>query len=145
MWYDGVMIGLHVRHKDGQKRAIRGSHNGLFAPHVCLPKRPRIVVCEGFSDTLCFASDHQGDVVIGRPGCTFNPEGTANVVRARAVPYRTLITVLADGDAAGRRGAAKLAACILDQYPGPVETLAPPPGVKDYRECRSLENWKPFL
>lgn len=61
----GRPVGIRLRYLDGTKRAVAGTHNGLFAPKLA-PTRP-MLVCEGASDTA--AALTLGFYAVGRPAC----------------------------------------------------------------------------
>lgn len=120
----GRMIGIR-RRSHGEKRAIRGSRNGLFVPDVA--ETTRVVVTEGESD--CAAALSLGFFAIGRPGCQGGGELLSRWIGCRA--DRDL-AIVADVDEVGRRGAASLAS-LLAPYCRSVRIAAPPRGAKDLR------------
>ena len=133
----GRLIGISVRHRDGRKRLVAGSRNGLFLPWTLARRDPALplIVCEGASDAAA-AMALGGEAVraVGRPNWAcgddlllallnrLNPAGDANV------------TVVGDNDAGGdgRRGALALAR-TLRPAAARVRVVLPPAGVKDLR------------
>jgi hypothetical protein len=66
--FDGQLnpIGVRLRYWNGEKRAIKGSHNGIFAPQGIAAQAMALIV-EGVSD--CLAAITLGYFPIGQPSC----------------------------------------------------------------------------
>ena len=93
----GIICGYRLRYRDGQKRAVRGSKNGLF---VCrdVPHGSPIVVVEGCSDTAAIAS--LKIPVVGLPSAhTGHRQLVAYVQHLR--PTRVVLAL--DADEAGQK------------------------------------------
>jgi hypothetical protein len=100
----GNTIGIRLRLMDGTKRAVKGSHNGLFYAEG---EARTIYFSEGESDTAAGLSI--GLCCVGRPGCLgYEPECDRLLRRKGA--QRAVI--LADNDDPGQRGAEKLQAAL---------------------------------
>jgi 5S rRNA maturation endonuclease (ribonuclease M5) len=119
----GDVIGIRLRYDDGQKRAVLGSHNGLFIPEV-EPER-RVYVCEGPTDTAAVLS--MGLWSIGRPNASACATMLVDFIKRHRVREAVL---LADNDTPGIRGAQALA------LPCPCAVLLTP--AKDMREFLRL-------
>jgi hypothetical protein len=63
---DGSAVGIRMRHENGRKWALPGSHNGIFLPQ-CEPQQ-EMVICEGPTDAA--AALTMGMFAIGRPNCS---------------------------------------------------------------------------
>lgn len=62
---DGAIVGIRLRWEDGQKKAVTGSHQGLFIPNT--PSSGMAWLLEGPTDTA--AALTIGLFAIGRPSC----------------------------------------------------------------------------
>lgn len=122
----GQLVGVRLRYDDGRKRALRGSHNGLFAPPAC-GDRGALFLPEGMTDTAALLG--LGLDAVGRPSCN----GGRELVRAALRGTRRLIVVVTDADEPGRRGAELLASELVADGVR-VKIVGPPPGKKDVRE-----------
>jgi len=123
----GAVVGIRTRRPNGEKRSIKGSTNGLFVPDH-LQAKPRLFIAEGPTDTAALLS--VGLEAVGRPSCA----GGSRMLRwliHEATPER--VVVVADGDAAGHRGAWILAR-ELRLHCRDVRVISPPDGIKDARE-----------
>lgn len=102
---DGRVIGIRLR-RGKEKRAVKGSKNGLFVPVSVLKELDtrRCYICEGPTDTAALLS--LGVFAIGRPACVGAEEMTAQLLRYLGTREVVLVT---DNDAPGLRGAEKLA------------------------------------
>lgn len=92
--FDGVgnTIGIRLRYDNGEKRAVRGSHAGLFVPEI--EPQPVCHVAEGPTD--CAALLSLGLYAIGRPSCS---GGTIYLLTAlRRLKIRRVV-ICADNDA----------------------------------------------
>lgn len=88
---DGSIIGVRLRHENGKKWAMPGSHNGLFIP--CCTPQLECVICEGPTDTA--AALTIGMFAIGRPSCS---GGVDHLIAAlRRLKVRR-VTIIADVD-----------------------------------------------
>mgnify|MGYP001560033225 CR=1 FL=1 len=119
----GNVIGIRLRFEDGQKKAVTGSHNGLFCS-LGNDDGP-IYMPEGMTDTAALAG--LGLNAIGRPSAT----GGRDLIAAFA--NGTPIIVVADADAPGQEGAFALS-IMLKSKGCKVKLLSPPAGIKDARE-----------
>lgn len=121
------IVGIRRRFPDGRKRAVRGSHQGLFVPSDITDAEP-LLVCEGPTDTA--AGLDLGFRAVGRPSCQTGMDLLVQFFRGQDV------MVIGDNDGPGRRGA-ELAACRLALHCPVVKVIIPPPGVKDLRDWLS--------
>lgn len=119
----GVVCGIRYRAEDGRKWAYRGSRNGVFAP-VELHGVGPLLICEGPTDTAAMLD--LGFDAVGRASCLSNVEQMPAFAAGRDV------VVVADGDAAGIRGATKMATALQSHCPS-VCVIRPPDGIKDAR------------
>jgi 5S rRNA maturation endonuclease (ribonuclease M5) len=120
------VVGLRTRDAEGNKRAVRGSSQGLFGFPGVLDYRNKsepLLVCEGPTDTA--AALEMGFNAIGRPSCS----GAAHMIRTLA--NERSIVIVSDADEPGRRGADDLAA-KLRRIASSVKIVKPP--AKDIRE-----------
>ncbi|MBL8860697.1 MAG: hypothetical protein JNK02_01695 [Planctomycetes bacterium] len=122
----GRFVGIRERYR-GQKRAAKGSRNGLFLPQV--PEDALVLVTEGESD--CAAALSLGFFAIGRPGCQGATDYLARWFRSRAERDAVLV---ADADEPGRAGASALAA-LLAPTCRTVRIIQPPREAKDLRSA----------
>ncbi len=116
----GRTVGIRLRAEDGRKWSVRGGREGLFVPDR--PPSPCVTVCEGPTDTA--AAVELGLFAIGRPSCTGAVDLTVAFLRAGRFARAVIV---ADADAPGRAGAARLAGKI----PIPHAVIVPP--AKDLR------------
>jgi len=121
----GVVVGIRLRKRNGEKLAVRGGLEGLFIPSGLDPAAPLFIV-EGPTD--CAAVLDCGLSAIGRPCCSGAVELTGIVAAGRPV------VIVADADDAGRRGAERLAAALIVRCPD-VRLIFPPNGAKDIRDA----------
>ena len=126
----GVLVGVRLRRGDGQKRAVRGSRNGLFIPRTLRGTDP-LLVCEGPTDVAAML-DLDFDAV-GRPSCS---GGAKHVVRLVQVRRPGQVVLVADRDEPGQRGASDLASRLLPYSPD-VRVVTPPDGCGDARAWRA--------
>jgi phage/plasmid primase-like uncharacterized protein len=129
----GAVVGIRLRRTDGRKFAVRGGHEGLFAPTQVLTtahaEPGSLIVCEGPTDAAALL--HVGFVaVVGRPSCTGGVKLLVELAQRRRP---TEIILVADGDEPGRRGAGDLAS-VLVAYVAAVRVITPPAGIKDARD-----------
>ena len=118
----GEIIGIRMRANNGQKWAVKGSHNGIFIP-IGIPPQDTVWICEGPTDTAAALS--MGLFAVGRPSCNCGgPEIRQFCVSAR---IRKAV-VVADNDAPGLRGAKKIAGELK------MATVVICPPAKDMRE-----------
>ena len=121
----GNCIGIRLRNSQGDKWAVKGSHQGIFMPKV--PNGPMVFVCEGPTDTAAVLS--LGGYAIGRPSCN------GGFLELRAACRRLKIhkaVILADHDGPGQEGAHRFAAQLYLRW-----TIWTPPA-KDVREWLAL-------
>lgn len=126
----GRVIGISLRRPDGRKLAVKGSRLGAFLPRGVVVDEPRLLVCEGQSDTA--ACLDLGFPAIGRAGALSATRIVCNLVR-RLRPRE--VAVVGDRDVAGTKGAAALAAALAATCTV-VRVVHPPEGVKDAREWK---------
>lgn len=128
---DNNVIGIHLRHEDGTKRAVTGSRNGLFIPQ-CEPDKIAYLV-EGASNTAAMLT--MGYFALGRPSCNTGGE-MLKVALKRLGIHRVVIVADADdikstGKRPGYEGAVK-----LKQELGLMSVVICPP--KPCKDVRSL-------
>jgi RecA-family ATPase len=127
----GEVIGTAYRHADGSKSFKIGGKRGLImarplSPHAGLSFDRPIYIVEGASDVgalLGLALD-----VIGVPMAGHCGDMLAVLLAG------LYVVIVADADAAGRRGAAKLAAELLPVCAS-VRVIEPPENAKDARDA----------
>jgi hypothetical protein len=124
---DGVILGIRLRRLDGSKFAVRGGREGLFLPAPA-PTEPRLLVCEGPTDTAALL-DLGYKAVVGRPSCTGGERLVTELCQRRGPAE---VVIVADGDEPGRRGADDLAG-VLRAYVPSVRVVVPR-SYKDVRE-----------
>lgn len=126
-------VGVRLRCEDGEKRSMCGSREGLFIAFSpdSTPRHERLIIAEGATDTAAI-SDY-GFNVIGRPSCTGGTDPIKRLIQ-RIGPSEVIVA--ADNDLPGRKGAATLVSRL--SIFGPVKTIFPPEGIKDFREWRKL-------
>jgi len=120
----GQIVGVRRRLVNGSKRALVGSRNGLFLP-TPLSNTDPFLITEGESD--CAAMLTLGFEAIGRTSCNSGTRFLIPVARSRDV------TVVADSDPIGARGATALAS-VLAAHCSSVRVITPPKGIKDARD-----------
>ena len=98
----GKVIGIRTRNEAGEKRAVRGSKQGVFFPTYFSGEGP-VVICEGPSD--CAAALTLGFDAVGRPSCT----GGDDIILEWLGKCKRTIVIMADADGPGRQGANNLA------------------------------------
>ena len=97
--------GIRLRHENGQKWAVPGSHQGIFIPQTTPQKEA--FICEGPTDTA--AALTMGLFAIGRPSCC----GGAAFIRTALQRLRVRAAIIiADNDDPGLRGAETMAAQV---------------------------------
>ena len=126
---DGNVIGIRLRLSSGRKLSVKGGREGLFLPEG-LQSGGRLLVCEGPTDTAALLD--LGFSAVGRPSCSGGVKHLVELTR-RLRPVE--ITIVADGDAPGQRGADTLANKMVAYAPA-VRIVTPPAGVKDAREWK---------
>lgn len=121
---DGGLTGFRLRHANGSKTTIRGTHAGLFLPTSLCPQK-RHFIAEGPTDTAALLD--LGFNAIGRPSCSGGVDHLIRLIR-RTRPSD--IVIVADGDGPGQRGASRLLDALVSF--APVRLVTPP--AKDVRE-----------
>lgn len=123
---DGVVVGIHLRTLEEQKRSVKGSKQGLF-----LPADPtdgdQLLIAEGMSDAAALVE--VGFAAIGRPSCSSGIRAAVAFLKRARPPS---VVIAADGDEPGRRGASNLGS-VLAAYVPEVRVIVPPEGIKDVR------------
>jgi hypothetical protein len=99
---EGKTIGIRLRNMQGEKWAVKGSHQGIFLPEV--QAQTTAYICEGPTDTA--AALTLGFFAIGRPSCICGGEQIK--VACKRLGVRQIVMV-ADNDAPGINGAQKVA------------------------------------
>jgi hypothetical protein len=137
----GRVCGIRLRapvDAGARKWAVKGSRPGGFCPiDGCGAPADRVFVCEGPTDAAALlgvrdpAAPERPLAVIGRPSCSGQEEIISRIARSFASEDAELV-IVADGDGAGRSGAAALAA-HLGAKRFRVRTVTPPAGFKDAR------------
>ena len=125
---DGEIIGIRYRDKNGvsRKHSATGSKLGLFIPDGVTPANVQLV-CEGESDTA--AALTLGFAAIGRPGAHVCGDMVGAFASQR---INAFLTIVADNDPEGERGAEELAECLL-AVGVPCRTIVPPEPHGDLR------------
>lgn len=130
---DGKIIGIRTRYRNGEKRAILGSQNGLFIPRG--EPSSELWICEGPTD--CAALLTVGLYAVGRPS---NTGGHDQLVRY-CQRYRKCrdVVIVADRDAKPvtenvTMMAARELAASLKKIGKRVKLIRPRRGIKDVRE-----------
>ena len=118
------IIGIRRRFPNGKKLSVKCSSNALFVPDG-LSNVGDLIITEGESD--CAAALDLNFDAIGRPNCNSRIDMTCKFARGRKV------TIIADRDRAGVKGAKKLARKLIKHCPE-VMIIVPPLGIKDLRE-----------
>ena len=118
----GDPIGIRLRTADGKKFAVTGSRQGLFIPSYS--PHGELYICEGPTDTAAMLSI--GGYAIGRPSCLGCEDMIRDFIRVNKI--RT-VTIVADADEPGQRGAEKLQASLK------VKSKIWTPPAKDIREA----------
>src|SRR5262249_2108079 len=108
----GAVVGIRLRRPDGSKFAVQGRREGLV-PAATDPTDPRLLVCEGPTDTAALL-DLGCTAVVGRPSCTGGIKLLVELVQRRQPDG---VVIVADGDEPGRRGADNLASALLTYVP----------------------------
>src|SRR5262245_21023422 len=126
------VVGVRHRTVDGDKFAIRGSHQGLFVPLI-KPER-LLLVTEGPTDTA--AALDLGYYAIGRPSCS---GGSAQIKLLAMRQGVRKVIIVADNDEVGVKGAQSLVevlpiACAIVVLP-----------CKDLRQFKRLGGTKEML
>jgi hypothetical protein len=127
---DRRVIGIRVRYDNGEKKAVRGSRNGLFLvsqPELVTVSSDVILIPEGPTDTAACLS--LGFNVIGRP---FNVGGMDDLARILLDYPKHRVVVVGDNDDAGTRGVE--AACSRIGKSREVRFVYPPTRFKDIRQ-----------
>jgi len=103
----GRIVGVRTRDADGNKRAIRGSRNGLFVPRNLSGHGP-LLIAEGPTDTAALLD--LGFDAIGRADCSSGAANLFELCRRREVVIMTdHDQVKDDGQVPGFQGATTLA------------------------------------
>ena len=118
-----TVVGLRTRDREGNKRAIRGSKQGLFGYPTVLDGCTELLVCEGPTDTA--AAIEMGFQAVGRPSCT----GAADMIRE--ISENRNVVIVSDADEPGRKGADSLAK-KLHRFARSTKIVRPP--AKDMRD-----------
>ena len=124
---DGQRVVVGLRYRDprtGAKWAERGGREGVFL--TAANRGGLLVVVEGPTDSAAALTLDLG--VIGRPSCTGGIKIISRLTHGRDV------VVIADADAAGRRGAEAMACALLPTVRA-LRVCEPPDGAKDLREA----------
>lgn len=88
---DGSYTGIRLRHENGKKWAVVGSHPGLFIPE-CEPQ-PELLVVEGPTDAA--AGFMMGAQIVGRPSCNGGGTQIIDFIKRRKIRR---VTIVADVD-----------------------------------------------
>lgn len=129
---EGCYTGIRLRHENGDKWAVKGSHQGIFLPEI--PSNSLAIITEGVTDTA--AALTIGYYALGRPSCS---GGTPLIRRTiRRLNIRRAI-IVADNDDPGLRGAQML----CNHLPVPTCILVLP--CKDMREFVNNGGTAPLL
>lgn len=126
------LVGLPWTQSAGAKWSRRESHNGLFIPMDHRADCSRLFVTEGASDTA--AANSLGLFAIGRASCDASTFFVNQFIRQNS-PKR--ITIIADNDPPGRKGASRLASMLAGQLvrgAQTVDVICPPGHGMDLRD-----------
>ena len=132
----GRIVGIRTRTPAGEKRAVRGSRNGMFIPHD-LPAGGTLWIVEGPTDAAALLDC--GLAAIGRPSNNAGEDLIAEHVRLNP---REAVVILTDRDAnpqtaqATADAAERLAARLVPLV-GDVRIIQPPEPHKDARAARN--------
>lgn len=121
------LVGIRTRARDGAKRAIKGSRNGLFIP-LALRLTDVLYVCEGPTDTAAVIG--LGLSAIGRASAATCVLQAVRFVRARPWP---MVAVIRDNDAIGTASADELGVA-LRVVARDVRIVSPDRAFKDVRD-----------
>jgi hypothetical protein len=101
--YDGEenFAGIRLRSDEGDKWALRGSHQGIFIPYIDM--QADVLIVEGPTDAAAAVS--LGFYAIGRPSCTGGEREIGQWCQRHGIRR---VTVLADNDSSGVAGARTL-------------------------------------
>jgi len=116
----GNVLGIRLRLGGGRKLAIRGGKEGIFLPEG-IDWGGRLLVSEGPRTRAALLD--LGFSAVGRPSCTGGARLLCELLRQRRPAE---VTIVADGDQPGRRGAESLAA-VLVAYTPACASLGPRP------------------
>jgi len=97
----GRMVGIRLRHQNGQKWAVKGSKQGIFLPQC--PTQDLALICEGPTDTA--AALTLGFFAIGRPSCSGGHLDIEIAIRRLRI---SRVALIVDNDDAGINGAKRL-------------------------------------
>lgn len=123
MWSnDGQCCGLKVRTSDGRKLCATGSRIGVMKSKSFDARKASLVITEGESDLMVAAA--WGFNAVARAGCQSCVQQLTEMARAKDV------LIIADNDAAGKDGAAKLGKAMGNRAKSVI--IVEPP-VKDLR------------
>jgi hypothetical protein len=125
-----TIVGIRLRHLSGNKFAVAGSQSGLFIPSDLGPVS-HLFIAEGPTD--CAALLDLDLPAVGRPSCS---GGVPMLVRLVQRMRPADVTIMADADVPGQRGAAALAKALVLQVAS-VRIVTPPAGTKDVRDWKS--------
>lgn len=90
-----TIIGIRTRYRNGTKRAVPGSRNGLFVP-LSYDSRGEVWVCEGPTD--CAALVSVGMNPVGRPSSTGGRDELVTLFRDGRAP---VVNIICDRDKPG--------------------------------------------
>jgi len=101
--YDGEenFAGIRLRSDEGDKWALRGSHQGIFIPYI--ENQADVLIVEGPTDAAAAVS--LGFYAIGRPSCS---GGACEILQWCKRHSIRRVSVLADNDSPGLAGARTL-------------------------------------
>lgn len=103
------IIGVQLRRLDGQKRAVTGSHNGLFLSSD--PANALALICEGVTDTAAALS--LGFYALGRQSCQAQSEMVNDFLKREGIQEVVLIS---DNDDPGVDGGKRLSQSLAVKY-----------------------------
>lgn len=121
------MTGIMRRFPDGKKIWVSRSRNGLFLPKL-KSWIGNLFICEGWTDAACLVQ--LGFRAIGRANCQTGEKGIKDLLRCR--PDIQQVTVIADNDDMGKRGAKDLLGSLGHRIPTAMLTV--PKQHKDMRQ-----------
>lgn len=124
------IIGIQKRYLDGSKKVFSGSELGLFLGWDVnkWPNDKKLIICEGFSDTIT-AADF-GVLSVGRPSCGTGIDLVIDLIELLGISESIVISD--NGNDAERWGAE----LMLKTLPIKSKLILPPSGIKDLRQWK---------
>lgn len=130
------VTGMAHRCTDGTKKALKGSHRGIYIPKTFLNFDGPIYCCEGPSDTAALLT--MGLAAVGRPSAFGGIQHLTTLFGK--LPVDRKVVILGENDRKddgrwpGREAAVKLASMIEEVLERSIDVALPPEGFKDVRD-----------